>query len=331
MSAVKVRGHELHPACAILPPMTNEEMAALVADIKEHGQRVPIVRWKGVILDGRHRLEACWQVGRAPTFTEWHGIGSPTAYVLSMNVRRRHLTPAQRAALAAESLALFEEEAKGRQREHGGTAPGRAAPEKHSPPAGGECSTPTRAKTAAAEAAKVSGSSERSVERAARIGKEASELLEEVKAGRTSLKEAERKIAKPRGVDTTDHVAAFRRLAGVVTRANSAAGSWGLYSTTGSNTGPQVKAIESIVRAGEVAGLGGDFSVWSAGALMAAELMTSVADAARRIAKEAEVEERSRKAVAARAGRDAAKRKARTAKRSRRRAKPNRLKRRRAR
>jgi hypothetical protein len=52
------------------------------------------------------------------------GGDSPTSFVISKNSKRRHLTQSQKAAIAALALPFFEAEAKKRQREHGGTAPG---------------------------------------------------------------------------------------------------------------------------------------------------------------------------------------------------------------
>lgn len=50
-----------------------------------------------------------------PEFEDWTVNGSPTEWVLSVNLKRRHLTQSQKAAVATESLPLFEAEAKERQ------------------------------------------------------------------------------------------------------------------------------------------------------------------------------------------------------------------------
>jgi ParB-like chromosome segregation protein Spo0J len=47
-----------HPLADLFPPMTTEEMALLVEDIKANGLAQPIVTHGGEILDGRHRCTA---------------------------------------------------------------------------------------------------------------------------------------------------------------------------------------------------------------------------------------------------------------------------------
>jgi len=59
-----------------------------------------------------------------------HRVGKATFASVSPGIghrqdKRRHLDASQRATCAVETLPLLEEEAKQRQREHGGTAPGR--------------------------------------------------------------------------------------------------------------------------------------------------------------------------------------------------------------
>ncbi|MCA9300447.1 MAG: ParB N-terminal domain-containing protein, partial [Phycisphaerales bacterium] len=117
--------YDVHPAAAIFPAINGEEFDQLVEDIRERGLLEPIVLdGENRVLDGRNRLRACQAAGVEPQFTTYDG-DDPVGFVISMNIRRRQLTASQRAALAAELLPQFEDQAKDRQREHAGTAPGK--------------------------------------------------------------------------------------------------------------------------------------------------------------------------------------------------------------
>jgi ParB-like chromosome segregation protein Spo0J len=89
-----------HPAADALPNMSDTEFQQLKDDIKEHGLREPIVLHEGRILDGRHRYRACLKLAIQPRFKQYDG-NDPIAFVISMNLRRRHLGTSQRALIAA--------------------------------------------------------------------------------------------------------------------------------------------------------------------------------------------------------------------------------------
>ena len=99
--------HTLHPLCSIFPQMSDEEFDALRDDIEQHGQRDAIVLWDGQILDGRHRMQACLALGIEPKFRTvemtWE---EAKAYVLSVNLTRRHLDASQRAIIASRLATL---------------------------------------------------------------------------------------------------------------------------------------------------------------------------------------------------------------------------------
>jgi hypothetical protein len=102
---------KFHEAAELLPLMAATELAELTADIKAYGQREPIYTYQGKIIDGRNRFLACRQAGVEPQFREWSGEGSLIAFVVSENVRRRHLSSTQKAVIGEAALELYEKEA----------------------------------------------------------------------------------------------------------------------------------------------------------------------------------------------------------------------------
>src|SRR5262245_66469437 len=96
---------KFHPLANIFPLVEGPDFDELVADIREHGLYEPIVVYGGKILDGRNRLRACIAAGIEPTFTAYAG-DDPIAYVVSLNLRRRHLDESQRAMVAAKLATL---------------------------------------------------------------------------------------------------------------------------------------------------------------------------------------------------------------------------------
>ena len=101
---------EVHEAAAIFPPMSEAEFQQLKSDIQQHGLREPIWIYSGKVIDGRHRLRACTELGIQPPTREWDGNGSLLSFVISMNLHRRHLDESQRAMVAARLLPEFERE-----------------------------------------------------------------------------------------------------------------------------------------------------------------------------------------------------------------------------
>lgn len=92
--------YELHPLCSLFPRMSGYEFECLKLDIRENGLRNPITTYKGMILDGGNRFQACVDIGINPTTEEFYG-DNITAFVLTSNLHRRHLTVSQSAAIVA--------------------------------------------------------------------------------------------------------------------------------------------------------------------------------------------------------------------------------------
>ncbi|WP_205880428.1 hypothetical protein [Lichenicoccus roseus] len=95
-----------HPIADLFPLITGPDFEALVADVQAHGLREAIVlHADGRVLDGRNRLRACIAAGVEPVFATYER-SDPLAYVVSLNLRRRHLDETQRALVAARIATL---------------------------------------------------------------------------------------------------------------------------------------------------------------------------------------------------------------------------------
>lgn len=201
---------KFHPICLRFPAMTDAEFDALVEDIRANGLEEDIVMFEGMILDGRHRHGGCLLAGVAPRFTEFKGTRAQAIrFSTSKNVKRRHLTESQRAALAAEeAVALEAEDATTDAKNH-------EIPEKKtSTPRGTEVPDAPKKpahrprKSRNEDAAKDNNVSVRSTQRARNVLAADPELHEQVKAGEITVKEAEKKINPP--PDPVDPIEAKR-------------------------------------------------------------------------------------------------------------------------
>jgi len=92
-----------HPAADLFPPLEGIEFDELVADIKANGLIEPVVVHEEMILDGRNRYRACLAAG-VPVTTVEPEIKDLTAYVISANWRRRHLTREQKREVIAKAI-----------------------------------------------------------------------------------------------------------------------------------------------------------------------------------------------------------------------------------
>lgn len=184
---------KIHPVCKLFPSMNATERRELVEDIKKNGLLEPIVTHGSWIIDGKNRLAACEEAGVDPRFTEWDGKGSLVAFSLSKNLKRRNLTSSERAVIAAESLPIFQQEAKARSEAAGerGKEGGRGKPKPPAHKCAGGFSEPIRA---TAQAAATTGVSGRLVEQADELKRKDPPKYKQVKAGEKTVGQAHREL-----------------------------------------------------------------------------------------------------------------------------------------
>src|SRR5262245_11513701 len=94
-----------HPLAKLFPLLEGAEFADLVEDVRQHGVREPIVLYENAILDGRNRYRAALEAGVDCPGEAYEG-DDPLAFVVSLNLKRRHLDESQRAWVAAQIAKL---------------------------------------------------------------------------------------------------------------------------------------------------------------------------------------------------------------------------------
>lgn len=187
---MRIAGYDTHPAANLFPMLKGQELAALAADIKANGQRMPVMLLQEstggplLVLDGRNRLRACEMLGIRPE-VEIRSIAGlecdPLDYVVGTNLHRRHLDASQRAMVAAGLKAMFEAEA------HDRMVAGK--PPANLQEGGGE---------AVEQAANLLNVSPRAVYQAQKVIRDApAEVVEAVKAGKVSVSAAAKALPPP--------------------------------------------------------------------------------------------------------------------------------------
>lgn len=99
---VGVRWHEY---ADLFPWIEGPAFKELVEDVRHNGVLEPIVFLDGAILDGRNRYMAAREAGVEYPRVEYTG-SDPLGFVISQNLKRRHLSESQRAMVAGKLAKL---------------------------------------------------------------------------------------------------------------------------------------------------------------------------------------------------------------------------------
>jgi hypothetical protein len=179
---------------------------ALIPDIKANGQQVPIELYKGQILDGRNRYRALLELGIEPQLRAYGG-DDPRGHAISLNVRRRHLSPFDLGLLANTLKPKFEKAAAERMKATQATAGNSLSASLKREPFSITASASGRGPSnqgptgkTSEQAAKILGVSPRTVERVAYISKYKPDLIPDIKDGLITIPQAVDKINAQEGL-----------------------------------------------------------------------------------------------------------------------------------
>lgn len=176
---------EFHPFANKFPMLPEDELKELAEDIKKNGLNNPIQLYQEKILDGRNRYLACKMVDVKPQLIKFQGDDTKALnFVISENLKRRHLSTSQRAMIAAE-----------------------LADKPVGKPTKEEQAHPTTMSDA--QAAKTMNVSKDSVKKARDIKKKSPEKAKQVASGKKKLETASKEIKKESG-NLTDHDEALK-------------------------------------------------------------------------------------------------------------------------
>jgi N6-adenosine-specific RNA methylase IME4 len=98
---------KFHPLANLFPMLSEQELEDLGEDIRANGQLEDVILHRDMILDGRNRYTAATRKGLAVRCEEFKGSDHDAlTWVISKNLKRRHLTESQRAMVAARIATL---------------------------------------------------------------------------------------------------------------------------------------------------------------------------------------------------------------------------------
>lgn len=94
----------IHEAAFLFPEMDEQAFHELKDDIGRNGLQMPILIYQGKVVDGRHRLLACMELGVVPRYEELVAANDDAVIdaVVGINLKRRHMTDGQRSFIAAK-------------------------------------------------------------------------------------------------------------------------------------------------------------------------------------------------------------------------------------
>ena len=98
---------KFHPLANLFPMLSDTELADLGEDIRANGQVETVKLHRGMVLDGRNRYTACGLKSLGVRTEVFEGTDREAlAWVISKNLKRRHMSESDRARVAARIATL---------------------------------------------------------------------------------------------------------------------------------------------------------------------------------------------------------------------------------
>lgn len=189
---------KIHPIATVLPTLSDRQYEDLKESIKQNGLMNPLIaierNGEKLVIDGRHRLRACEELGIQPTVDVYDATDEELgSLVWGANGIRRHLSPSQRASFYAQ-LCGVTYVAAGNEKKSENL---RRGPEVANLPLR-ENSQKKKSRDAIAE---VAGVSARTVQDAITVQQADPELFEQCKNGSVSVSSAAKQVRAPKPED----------------------------------------------------------------------------------------------------------------------------------
>jgi ParB-like chromosome segregation protein Spo0J len=186
----------VHPIADKFALIDGDEFDELIESVRISGLREPIKldHTGTVLVDGRNRLRACEQAGVEPKFERLPESTDLVAYIIDVNIHRRHLTTGQRAMLALDILPAIEEQ----QTDKGGRPQKPVA----DLPSVSDPKPKKDDRRSRVKAAKLTGTSGRAIGQAKRVAEHSPELARQVATGKKSLNNAEKQVKREKAAQS---------------------------------------------------------------------------------------------------------------------------------
>lgn len=187
---MKLGIYEVHPAANVFPLLDDDELKQLADDIQHQGLQEPIVLTADgrTLVDGRNRYRACDLLNIEPEhvnlgahYTEKNILD----YIVSANIKRRHLNPGQKAMVALALEPMYA----------AANPVGRPRKDDQKTPADLQ-EIPRYQRESATQAAKATGASGRAVSQAKAVQRDTPDLADKVRDGQMALDAADRERRK---------------------------------------------------------------------------------------------------------------------------------------